>query len=522
MTAGAPHSGPTQTTSPGALAALTLLLLATVAGWYWIADLSSQFIWGERHSERPILTVMAALGFQWLIWAIIVWIISTQNTKTQSCAAFACCVAGLVSQFFFLNTNPILEHDGYRYLHDGGTLSEGVSPYCYSPAEIESKSAHSAPALQTLSERFRSDPAAQRNLERVGYPDIKTIYPPAAQFVFWSAYKIGGFSWTGLRLIFVPAYAVGILLTFAALRTQPGAQVRLALLSLCPLTIKEIGSSAHVDAMLVLYFGALLYQLSRHERIAPHVLALSSGVVMALAIATKFFPIIALPLVAAWFYSRISVRAAIIMLVSTFAFTAATYLPFLAMGERNFFSALGPFNNTWLRNPSVFGILNWSATAVFGDTPVSCSFIPGGTGPLGTVVAKLIAHVLLIAAIVVCTLRVLRNARISDPVELVSQNASLLFIAWFLLLPMAFPWYLLSALPFLACARFGLVPWFLIASVSVFYYGDFYLDANDLSERWTATLLRVEYGLPLVAALIIWTRRNIYRWLALVSGGAAR
>ncbi len=486
------------------MVATALLAIATAAVWFWMAMLASQFVWDDDSHNRPILQVIALLAVQFMLWAIIVRLASRIHEPKQKWVALICCATGLASHLFFMSANPILEHDGYRYLWDASTLNAGVSPYRYSPAEIKrAKEPTETQATKLdLALRARSDWEAASTLDKVGYPEIKTIYPPAAQFAFLTAFKISGWSWTGLRIVFGLAYFCGVLLTFAAQRDRL-SRVPIVLLSLCPLAIKEVGNSAHLDAMLVLYFGALLFIFRYHERIRPARLAIASGSVLALAIATKLYPLIAIPILTAWFAARFSWRISAVFVAASIAFVALLYLPFLAMGERSFFSALGPFGNQWLRNESLFGVLHFFSTRAFGETNVSFSGIPGATGPLGTVVAKMIATVLLLVVCGLASRHAFRNARTSDPVEILSRCIGALLIAWFLLLPMAFPWYLLGALPFLACAKWGALPWVLVATVGLFYYGEFYIDANDLPAAWLTNLHRIEYGIPLVFALTL-------------------
>ena len=271
--------------------------------------------------------------------------------------------------------------------------------------------------------------------------------------------------------------------------------------------------------MLVLYFGAMLFIVSRDTIFTPIWMAVSVGVLMALAIATKLYPLIAMPVVSAWFGARYSWRIAGVYVGVALLFTAGSFIPFLAMGERDFFSGLTAFGNTWLRNESVFGIIQSAATFAFGSDTVAIAKIPGASGPLGMVVAKLVAAIALLAVCAGCTWNVLRTAREQPAALVISRNLALLFLAWFLLLPMAFPWYLLGALPFLACARMGAIPWVLIGCAAVFYYGEFYIDGHDLPKSYSTRLLQIEYGIPLAFALCVWASRALSNRVALMRVG---
>ena len=509
-----------QSKSAGAIAAIALLAGVACAGWYWMALLSREFVWDDSSAGRPIATVMVLLALQWLVWGGIVWIASMLNASKQKQVAALCCAAGIVALLFFLNANPILEHDGYRYLWDASTLASGASPYRYAPLAIKDTRRGDGDAVRrALALRARSDWEASSSLDKVGYPEIKTIYPPAAQFSFLAAYTISGWSWSGLRIVFVAAYFAGALLTSAALRSTRA----LTMFALCPLAIKEIGNSAHVDGTLVLYFGAILLALSWADRVRPLWLAVTVGGLMALAITTKLYPIIALPILAAWFASRFTWAMGALFIAVTAACVGLLYAPFLAMGERDFFSALGPFGSAWQRNEGVFGLLRWAATFFLGESTVSIASIRGASGSAGTVAAKLAALALLLATCLGCSRIVFKSARTEDPVRLISRCMGLLFLAWFVLLPMAFPWYLIGALPFVICASvgpgaWGAVAWPLFACAGVFYYGEFYIDAHNLPGRTLDQLHGIEYGLAFLLTLGFWLRRRA-EWRALEQAG---
>ena len=92
-------------------------------------------------------------------------------------------------------SHPIQEVDIYRYCWDGAVLSEGVSPFRYSPWRIHNAFAAEpeftlpdADPKEIAAIRLRdSDPGLATVLQRVHFSELTTIYPPASQVVFAAA-----------------------------------------------------------------------------------------------------------------------------------------------------------------------------------------------------------------------------------------------------------------------------------------------------------------------------------------------
>ena len=164
---------------------------------------------------------------------------------------------------------PLLEDDFYRYLWDGRTLVEDGSPYGLPPAHWFGNTDLSA--------------AWEAVLDAINYPQVATVYGPAAQWLFGIAYWLSGDDVRGLQVLAGLADLLIVLLLLY--RVDPG---RVLLYALSPLVLKEYANSAHIDAFGVLFL--VLAWFAMHCRRAA-----IAGICGALALGTKPFALLMLP-----------------------------------------------------------------------------------------------------------------------------------------------------------------------------------------------------------------------------------
>jgi len=478
-----------------------------MAGWIGMSLVSHRFLWSSEFASRPILLLVALLCAQWLLflWAVV----NLKRTPPDERPTPVLILGlGLCFHFLLAGAHPIQEADAYRYLWDGATLSQGVSPYQFCPNDIlnADPSSHQSSDMQTEL-ALVTTPGGAETLKRVSYPEIPTIYPPAAQLVFFAGFKLTGWSWLGLRIIFIAAYFGGAALIVAALKHVHSGKLSAAtlaalLLGWCPLAVKEIANSTHLDALLVLYFGAIIYIVARRAELPPIAFAVLTGIFFGLAILTKLYPMLLLPIFLAWTAGRYSWRISSIFAAVTFLVVTIGYAPFLWYDGGRVFEGFNRFSNDWLRNAGFFALLRMVFTYVFGEGQFELPLV-GGAGPLGTVAAKIAAQILVIVAIAFSAVRAFKSRKSQPELESLSTLCTGVLFGWFLLLPMAFPWYLLGILPFIVCSRPHLLPWLLLFSTGCLYYLLFYTEYHNLPMAYDAVILGVEYGLPALAALIV-------------------
>ena len=211
---------------------------------------------------------------------------------------------------------PIQEVDIYRYMWDGEVQTLGVSPFKFSPNQVLSANAATENSdLKKLATHRDSDPAVAEVLGRVHYGQLPTIYPPTSQLVFRAAAMItpSGISvvqrlWIMKAVLVAFDFGVLILLIqiLALCRMPVGLSVAYGW---CPLVMKEIANSGHLDAIAVFLSVLTIYLLVRFvSQLASNDTRLSSklanfsfpiliALVLAAAVGAKIYPIVLAPLV---------------------------------------------------------------------------------------------------------------------------------------------------------------------------------------------------------------------------------
>ena len=163
---------------------------------------------------------------------------------------------------------PYLSSDIYRYIWDGRVIAAGINPYRYVPND---------PHLASL-----RDAEIFPEINRANY--ARTIYPPAAQAIFFLATRLGE-SVTVMKLAMVgfEAVAVALMLRLLAAAGRPAAWI--AVYVWHPLPLWEFAGSGHVDAAMIVFVALALW--SRWKWLTG--LALAGGVLV------KLYPAVLLP-----------------------------------------------------------------------------------------------------------------------------------------------------------------------------------------------------------------------------------
>ena len=176
---------------------------------------------------------------------------------------------------------PTLSDDMYRYLWDGRVQAQGINPYRY---------ASSDPHLEYL-----RDTDIWARMNRI---DAHTIYPPFAQAIFASTWRLVGDSIVGFKFVFIAASLLGGWLLMHLLRALGESPLRVIIYLWSPLLIFEVAHSAHVDILyLPLVIGAMLLRARSDTLRVDWRVELGIGVLIGLATLTKLTPIfLAVPL----------------------------------------------------------------------------------------------------------------------------------------------------------------------------------------------------------------------------------
>jgi hypothetical protein len=229
----------------------------------------------------------------------------------------------------FFAVPPIGSDDVYRYVWDGKVQAAGIDPYQH------------APASESLTRLHSADLPA-----RVNHPDMKTVYFPFTQWIFFLAYAISGEALWGLKLLIMIAEALTLGALYLLTQQLSVPRVSILLYAFCPLPILMFGLDAHVDAIgLPLVLWGLLLVLRR--RMGLGVLLIS------LSVSVKPVPLLLLPVL--FLMSRGARQKMTIVLVPILTI-GLQFLPYLISG--NPFEALVMFTRHWTFNGVVFEMVN--------------------------------------------------------------------------------------------------------------------------------------------------------------------
>jgi len=514
-----------------------LLLLAVLALLSWfaylgIALLSRRFILGQGHTERPILLVLSLLAAAFVLHLVALGI---ALRRRQDWPLWGVIVLGSVAfRVTLVPSVPIQEIDIYRYLWDGAATAAGVSPFRYSPQQVLDASAEEPlpGGLRRLVEVRDGSPSLATVLTRIHFAELPTVYPPVSQAVFAAVARFTppGASvhqrLVAMKSVFV-LFDLGTLLLVMGLLRRTGRHVGWAIAyGWCPLVVKEVANSGHLDAIAVFLTTWAVYLAVRSlcqsdaggkKGLGAVARAVAAAALLALGVGAKLYPVVLLPLFAAGWLRRLGGGRSLAPLATFAVLTVAVLWPMVypqsvqyaapqgeeAVGDaavpplppaaadhapRDPAAGLKAFLGGWEMNDFLFLIvvenLKPSAETPPGQRPwfavVPESWRRALVGPLAErvggdraaaafLLARGLTTILFLGLVGCWTLQTYRHA---DAATWLS--AAFLVLAWFWLLsPTQNPWYWTWALPLVAFARSR--TWLLVSGVLPAYYLRFWL-----------------------------------------------
>lgn len=291
---------------------------------------------------------------------------------------------GLAPRLLLLPTAPILSEDLYRYLWDGRLVANGWNPFTRAPSDAAF--AHWHDALYAA----------------LNHSGVPTIYPPLAQWLFATAWKLGGtpLAWKAILLALEALLVAGL----AALLRRRGLPVyRLLLYYWNPLVVVECYGSGHVDLAAAAFLVLALILLEKGRRVR-------AGAAWGAAVLIKLVPLLLVPALArrrAW--GTLAAGAILIFLL---------YLPFRQAGPM-LVEGLRIYARHWDYNGPVYALIRPSFRD--GDAP----------------------RVLLAGALAVALVVIAWRARTLSGALLAS------WMAFLILSPTVYPWYLVPTVALL-------------------------------------------------------------------------
>lgn len=380
-------------------------------------------------------------------------------------------IAGLLFRLIAATGEAILSDDIYRYVWDGRVQLAGIHPYVFAPADPELSSLRDA------------------GWARINHPEVRTIYPPLAQVLFWLLAACGQ-GVIGFKLALGLADFAAVLLLRAALRSERLPEDRVLLYAWSPLAVIEAAGSGHLEPVAV---ALLLCAVRGWQRIRPGLATLA----LAASVQVKLLPVVLFPVMARDLGWR---RCLPLFLLGLFVPMALYAVQGPALGP-----GLIDFAARWEANAPVYrGLVRLLELSRVNEPLTS---LLGGLQarlfPDASIWSSLYAHVwprslargILAMAGIVVVVRALRR-----PTSAPSRSCLELLGTMLLLSPVLHPWYLLWLLPFAAMQLAW--PWLLLIHLSVLAY----LGTGGDLPLW---VLAVEFSLP--AALHVAMRRARHR-----------
>jgi multisubunit Na+/H+ antiporter MnhF subunit len=361
-------------------------------------------IW-EGYQTRPhIAMLLALLAFAFYLAALVM------ARGLSGRRAFAVTVAfGLAFRILLFPEAPFLSDDHFRYLWDGIVQLSGVNPYRYAPADQ---------AMAGIDDTLRA---------QVNHPEIRTIYPPLAQLVFFAAAKVSPGSYLTLKAAWL-ACDIGIALLLYRLIPVERRLPAWMLYWWSPLIVIEVYWNAHLDLLGIVFVVAIL-ALAKQSPVKSHVI----GLAIAAASLIKVFAVAFLPAVAR---SGRPYRA----LAGFALIVAVASVRYANVGSSTMLDGLFTYAQHWRFNPGLYRVLEW----VF----------------VSATLAKAVAAAIMILVV----FNSVRN-RWSVERTVLWVTGTILMLS-----PTVHPWYLLWMVPLLAL-RPNRGWLFLTGSVFLAYYG---------------------------------------------------
>ena len=212
----------------------------------------------------------------------------------------------ILCRLVVLFPEPFLSSDVYRYAWDGVVQHAHINPYRYVPGD-KALTFLRAPNQDLFDNMNRRDYA-------------RTIYPPAAQMMFYVITFINP-SVTFMKMGMVLLEVVTVWGLLQMLRLMGMRREWVLVYAWMPMLIWEIAGSGHLDSMAMAWI--VLAMVARYKR-QP----VWTGVFLALAVLTKFYPLVLFPA----FYQRGDWK----MPATMAGLAAVLYAPYLSVGTMVF------------------------------------------------------------------------------------------------------------------------------------------------------------------------------------------
>ena len=402
-----------------------------LAGWTILALQSDKFGYAFQVFDMPVFELvylLVGLGTLYLLSLFIVSRITSGGGGFQNPVFLICLALGLAMRLVLIPSEPMLEDDYQRYLWDGGLAAHGYNPYALSPEFVKSEDSVPEGIAALAAE-------SGKTIERINHPGLRTIYPAFAQLTFALAHWIAPWSLTAWKSVLFIFDGITLGLLAYLLNLVGRSQYWCLVYWWNPVVIKELFNSAHMEAVLLpLVLATVIFSISKKYS--------ASAVSLGLAIATKIWPVILVPIIwrELWEQPRKLITTGLI----TAGIVIVLFLPVLFAGFDNS-SGFVAYAERWKTNSALTPALE----SVFKSLlPIlNAEFI-----------SYKLATRLLLVGLLSLAIFILSIQPIHSKDDLLKRT-TLAISTLLLLSPAQFPWYLIGLCPSWPSYRFP-VFWF--------------------------------------------------------------
>lgn len=376
---------------------------------------------------------------------------------------------------------PFLSDDVFRYVHEGRATRIGIEvPYTIPPRDIV-------------------PPPDDGISGRVNHPEIPAVYPPFSQGLLWASVAIGDViekPLPTLRAVWLLFDAWLLLWFWRCRRRRPLA---FGFYAFHVLPILEVGMELHLDIVgATLCFAGWLFRFR----------ASLAGVFWGLAAGVK--PVAVLGLVSLSGTPR-RLRRALLFCVLAIGATCAPYV----LNDVSLSSGLRSYGTRWQANPTAYALFEKSVEAPFlrqqnegkwlhlhiAHTPAGLWLEEGHKTVLALGDARPVQDPWLIdqrltARFCCAVLFLLLTVWLSQKIRKSGLKVLGAFLAFWLLTPTLYPWYLLWVMPFGAWFR-SMTIWFGCASAPLLHQAAFTRANEGIWEEalWPRVIFLLALGL---------------------------
>lgn len=393
-----------------------------------------------------ILFEMAACS----LYLIVLWTLKKYVLGRYHLAGII--LIGILLRLIMMTSTPIQASDYYRYLWDGATVANGISPYKYSPLDITQNRMDSEDS-QTLKQLKKE---AKHILPHINHPHLRTIYPPVSQGMFALAYWLTPYKIIGWRVVLLAFDIIAVIFLLLLLSRLNLPLSFLAIYLWNPLLIYETHCRGHLDLIVGVFILIFVWALVKHKPV-------TAGTMLAMAVGAKLWPLVLVPFLIFQFQRKYSdMLKAITVFVGL---TLLVMIHFTAAIKNSSDSGTIAYMQTWQANAGIYWIFNWVGWKLAGILNLGFD-------------GRLIARAMIVSIIFMVSIW---QAHISKTnVRQLPQKIAVVFILLLLLSPTVYPWYYIAVIPLAALSfRWTFLIWTLLLPMT--YFPDVFINNGIIS-----------------------------------------